>query len=272
MRTYGWTLLAAMACTGAPADKPDDTGASADADADADTDADTDTDVDTDTPTECASSFSGSIDEVGAPLVGADLRLCRGLLCRNGTTDDAGAYVFGGVPPEWHSFEIVAEPGMATALVPILFDCATDRSVDVDVLPLDADSPLGGSPAEHPVGDGLYLTVGLNDLEPPLFSDPAEAVAGVRVPEESWIPFDGVEGTVLAMWYLAPFDYHAIPAGGLPLRIENQWGLADGTALEVYVGSYTDSQWLSAGTVSVEGADLNGAALPLLSTVILVQP
>jgi hypothetical protein len=41
----------------------------------------------------------------------------------------------------------------------------------------------------------------------------------------------------------------------------------------VWVGSYDDSEWLNAGTVTVSGAELTGTALlPLMSTILLVQP
>ncbi|MEZ4235226.1 MAG: hypothetical protein R3F59_03490 [Myxococcota bacterium] len=270
MRSYGWMTLAAIACTGDGGD-PKDTGVDTQT-SDSGT-SDTDTPI-TDEPTECASDFTTHVAQDGAPVASTELRLCRGLLCRNGATDAQGDAVFENVPPEWHSYEVVAPEasGRATALVPLLFDCATDRQVDVPVLDLDAPSPLAAAPAEHPTGDGLYVTVGLDQLEPPTFFDPAESVAGVRVPEALWFPFDGVTGTVLAVWYLAPFDYHAIPTEGLPVRIVDQWGLTDGDELELYVGSYEDSAWVSAGTVTASGGDLTGGALPLLSTLLLVQP
>jgi hypothetical protein len=255
MRTYTWAWLVAIACSGQPADKGADTGA--DGDTDVDTDTDTDADADTDTPTACASTLSGSVQRSGGAVVDSEIRLCRGLLCRTDDTDAQGGFGF---------------TNFATVLVPMLFDCSTTRDVPTELLPLDPESALGATAAEHPVGAGLYVTVGVNDLEPPLFGPPPDAVAGVRVVDFSGIPFDGIEGTVLAMWYVAPFNYLAVPSAGLPIRIDNEWALADDTALEVYVGSYDDNQWLSGGTATAQGPDLVGAAIPLVSTVILVQP
>ena len=61
--------------------------------------------------------------------------------------------------------------------------------------------------------------------------------------------------------------------GGLPVRFRNLWSLSDGATYEVWVGSYKDSAWLNAGSVTVSGEYVSGdAMLPLLSTIVLVDP
>ena len=75
---------------------------------------------------------------------------------------------------------------------------------------------------------------------------------------------------MLAQWLLSPFDHHA--AAGLPVRVANTYGLADGATVRVWVGSYELSQWVDAGTLTAGSEWLEGAAtLPLVSTVLLVE-
>ena len=59
------------------------------------------------------------------------------------------------------------------------------------------------------------------------------------------------------------------------MRFANLQGLPSGNSYEVWVGSYEESEWLVAGTVTVnvDGTYLEGnALLPLTSTVALVVP
>lgn len=282
MRTFALGLL--VACSGGPSDSADtggddadadvDTDADGDADADTDADADGDADSDADADTEPATaSIVGTVTGPSGPLAAANLRFCRGALCRNGVTDGAGSFTFEAVPSDWHSLEVVAAPGspLATILVPLNFAADEHRVIGLVALPLGPASALGPT-VEHAMGDGLFVTLGSADIEPPRFIDPATEVAGVRLPDLAFTPTDGITGTTLAMWYLSPFDHHAVDAAGLPVRIVNDFGLAEGATVQVYVGSYELSQWVDAGTATVSGADLVGASLPLLSTVLVVQP
>jgi hypothetical protein len=239
---------------------PDDTGT-------------TDTDTDTVPGEDRSASLSGTILSPGGPLADVDLRLCRGTNCRNEVTDAGGAYTYADVAVDWYSFEVVRPEGTAyaTAFAPLEFRSGEARTLDVVLLAHDAPSPLGPTATEHETGDGLYLTLGEPDLTPPLLAPRATEVSGVFVPEGQRVPTDGVTGTVLGMWYVDPFD-HTATGADIPVRIEDRWALADGTELEVYVGDYLSSAWLSAGTATASGGQLTGAALPVLSTVILVQP
>ena len=107
-----------------------------------------------------------------------------------------------------------------------------------------------------------------DDLEAPFGEDAATEAAGVQATVLPTI--EGVVGMAIAGWYTEPFNHKS--ATGLPFRIENQWGLAEGAELHVWVGSYDDFAWLDAGMVTVTDGFLIGAGkLPLLSTVILVQ-
>jgi hypothetical protein len=266
------TFLLVIGCTG---DKDTtETGETAETGAPTTDTSDTQVPTETGTDPQATASLTGEVTGPSGPVIDAQLRLCRGALCRNGATGTDGSFSFENLPEEWHSFEVIPleGAGLATVFLPIVFAEDEARTLSLTALPHDAPSALGPSPEEHTVGTGLYLTVAEGELEPPLFQDPATEVFGVRVPQEYWVPTDGVQGTVLAQWYVGPFDHHALPAGGLPIRIDDEWGTAEGADnFRVYVGSYIESAWVDAGQATHSGGSFTGAALPLLSTVILVQ-
>ncbi len=270
MRGLAW-VLCLVGCSGTPTgDDPTDAAHETGTPSETDT-----TDTDTNTVTEDTSAaLSGTISGGSGPLGEVDLRLCRGLVCRNGLTDGGGAFEFAEVVVDWHSFEIVAPEGSgyATAFAPLRFETDQARVVDVTLVPATAhDLPASPGPVE--VSPGVHVTVGEGELEPPTPFDPAPTeITGAEVPQALWMPTDGIAGTVVGVWYLGPFDTVASPSGGLPITFDNTWSLADGTTLRVFVGSYLTSSWIDAGTVTVSGATLAGdAALPHLSTVLLVE-
>jgi len=265
------TMLFLGACSGSPDDRKD--GGDTDVTDETGTPDTTDTDTDTVPGEDRSAALGGTIATLDGPYADVALRLCRGSACRNATSDASGAYHYAEVAVDWFSFEVVppSGSGYATPFAPLEFHTDEARVVDVIMLRHDPASSLGATAAEHETGDGLFVTAGVADLVPPLLAEPATEVSGVIVPEAQRVPVDGITGTVLGMWYVEPFNY-AAANGGLPARFEDAWGLADGTELEVYVGSYDESAWLPAGTATVSGGQITGAALPLLSTVILVQP
>lgn len=272
MKAMGWWVLATACTDTGTADKTSattgDTSTSP-----------TDSATDTDSPTDPGpvAALNGVVTLDGAPLPGADTRLCRGSQCRYATSDAAGFYSFTGLPPSSYSLEIApaAGSGLATLFVPLDLLGDTERVIDLRMYAYDDVTPLGAAEQEFPVGTGLTVTLSESAIEPAqAIAEPATEVGGVRVPVEGWLPFDGITGTVLGVWYVDPFDFVSVAPTGLPARFDNEWKLPEATALDVYVGSYELSDWVSAGTATVAkgGLTLEGAALPLIGTVILVQP
>ncbi len=208
-------------------------------------------------------------DPAGAPRAGVSIKFCNLAGCRYGDTTAEGIASFSNVELVPYSLEPVppADSGLATPYIPITFAPDETKVLTIVMPPLDASMPLA-APTELEV-DGLLVTVGADDLVPnDAFSEPATELAGVQVDAAAWPPI-GLPGTVLAVWYLEPFDYGA-PAG-LPTRFDNTFGLADGETAHVWVGSYSAFDWIDGGVVTAEGAYLTGASLPLLSTVVLVR-
>lgn len=217
--------------------------------------------------------LTGSVlDGSGSPVNKAQIRFCRGDACRNDFSDAGGVFDFEEVHVDWHALEIVPplnSSGMATAFAPVMFETDESRTIDIYLPELDPPTPLPATPAEIEAGAGLFVTVGIDDLEEPLFFDPATEISGILVDEAQQMPVD-LPGTVVAMWYLAPFDYHA--AAGLPVRFANSWALPEGNTYKVMLGSYGDQRWIDAGSVTVSGDWLEGdASLSLLSTVVLLE-
>ncbi len=244
------------------------------------TDTTTDTDTtatesDTNPPSapDCTGNVSGfARDAESAPAEGVDLRFCRGSACRTATTLADGAYEFANVCVGAYSLEFTAEKdsGLATLIIPLDIADGEVLTVDGFQLPLDPATTLG-SATEIEVVDGLHITVGTGDLEPPdALSVAATDIAGVAIPTELLPPVQGAT-TVVAGWNLHPFDYEA-PAG-LPVRVDNLWSLPEGGAYELWVADYTLSVWTVAGTFTVDEGSLVGiVSLPMLSTMVLVQP
>ncbi|MCA9566773.1 MAG: carboxypeptidase regulatory-like domain-containing protein [Myxococcales bacterium] len=245
--------------------------ADTDTDTDADSDTDTDTDADTDTTprTDVMGVVTGADD---TPIADAQIRFCRGQLCLNASTDTTGAFHFDQVAAEPTSLEVLGPfgAGYATSFAAVELTEGVPRTFDVTLLLHDTPSTLNATAEWHTVGTGLRIEAAVSDLHPPAFVDPATEVAGVFVPDAQHPPLDGLTD-VVAVWFLEPFDHHA--PNGLPMEIDNTFGLAEGDTVQVRVGDYASSTWLDAGTLTVSSGVLTGSArLPLLSTVVITGP
>ena len=222
-----------------------------------------------------SASLSGVItDSAGADLPETDIRFCRGSACRVFKTEGNGDYHFNSVAVDaWFSLELVAPrgSGMATALVPVTFADQEARVLDIQLPMLDAATALG-APAAIEMGSGLWITIGIDDLETPFLFEDATEAAGVQVAPGQWVPTDGVTGTVAAMWHTAPFDYHA--PDGLPVSINAaDAGLTGGGPYTLWVASYTASTWLEVGALTDDGMGTltTTGTLPLLSTIMVTE-
>ncbi len=276
--TFLLALGGVVALAGCPDDsepgEETDTDTDTDSDTDADTDADTDTDTDTDTDIGPVTSVTGTVyDGSGGVLADAQIRFCRGAICLTPEPDATGAFTIPEVEAAPHSFEVLVptDPTRATGLAVVNLEEGVPKDIVMYVPQLDTPSPLTANTEWHDVGAGLRVELAEDDLETPPFFDPATEVAGVRVDEQYWPTLDGLTN-VHAVWFLEPFDYPAAN-GGIPVEIDNDFGLDAGGTYEVYVGDYTTSEWLLAGTVTENAGVLTGAAdLPLMSTVVLADP
>lgn len=269
--SIGWALATLVACSGQTTQ--DKTPGDANTDVGTDS-ATTETGYVFDSaPTEDVSArLEGAVYRGdGSPFEGAQLRFCRGAVCRNGETAPDGTYEFGAVAVDWFSFEVVGERGQVTAFVPLQFESEQTRSVDLYVQ--DAvETAIPRARAVLDVAPGLRIEVGEGDLEEVPLEDPATDVLAAQIPMAQWVPTDGLPGTVVGQWSLGPFDFPASDPDGLPTSFENPAGLPEGTTLHAYVGSYESSRWEDLGTVTTGASGwTTTAGLTLLSTVVLLQ-
>ncbi|MBX2797326.1 MAG: carboxypeptidase-like regulatory domain-containing protein [Myxococcales bacterium] len=271
MRSATWMLLLG-ACSGTTTD-PDTT------------DTDEPDVVETGTPSEtgceervpsraceAADPLTGTVtNAAGEPLPGAWIRFCKGETCFFGTADDAGDFCIEAAPAGWHAFAVsppICSDGYTAAVTPVEFEDGQTRTLDMTLQEVGPATPLPATPEEIEVADGLFLTVGAGQLTAD-FEDPATEITGARVPEAEWPTLD-IEGQVVDVWYVSPFEFKAEPK--MPVRFANDRSLPDGTVLHVLNGSYKAQAWIDAGTVTAKGDWLEGGEdLGVTSTVVLVD-
>ncbi len=274
MRRF-WTMaLLITACTGTtpPDDKSSDTD---------DTDVTTDSAVndpcaDLPEPPDGTAMISGKVVDAQGAAVGRQeisVRACRGDVCISAQKQDCeGNYGIYNLDAGVWSFELVPkvdDPYYATVLSAFPTDSSSARAIDVTVPVFTNVQTLTETAAEYEVAPGLFLTVASTDLKKPspLDPDPTD-LAGVDA-TDILPPTEGIEGTIVASWYLDPFDYESETP--LPIRLTNTWGYADGEA----------ELWIVRYTVGVEKVgdlidDGNGAltvseGLDILTTLMVVE-
>ena len=270
LATAGLVLASCGSDDGITPDDTSDTDVSGNTNTDANTG---DDDDDITNTVEKTANLSGIVtDASGSPLSDVNIRFCRGEQCRYVTTEAAGTYEFSETAVAPQSFEVVGPmgSGLATAFAPLNFASQEVRVIDVKLPVESAGVNLGAAMAELDLGD-LLITMGTNDLTAPLFVDAATEASATRIPEADWLPTDGVAGTVVAMWFLMPFDHHS--DAGMNVRFDlNDLGLT-GDVYRAYLGDYATSMWIELGEVTDGGGGVyEGAShLELTSTIILVD-
>ena len=217
--------------------------------------------------------------EDGAPVVGARVSLCA-TVCRTADTDAAGSYFLEGIEGISYALDVIpTDENLATVLVILTTTHEEERSLDFVVPALSTAQDIPDSVTEIELTSGMFVSLGFDVLD--MGFSAATITAGVQVVEASW-PYIEVEGTVKAVWYLAPFDVESLEdAGGehvpLDFRITNSWGWDAGATFEAWEASYIGLVWNRVGTVEVsaDGTELTlteGDGLTVLSTLILVEP
>jgi len=225
---------------------------------------------DTDTTPATAMVQGVVVGPDGLPREGVTVTLCHGM-CRFADTDASGAFRWDEVAAQTYAlhFTTFSDGGLADVLLAI--DVADDEQLTLaEPVPL---ATLGGATpvstnTEVEVAAGVFLTVDPGSVDLPPFGPETLIVAGaVPAAHPPGLP----DGEILEVVYVDPFDATAEP--GLPLRIENRWGLAPGETVDVWASSYADYAWIDGGTLTVQpdSIELTGGALPVLSTFVLIR-
>jgi hypothetical protein len=241
-----------------------------------DTAAPLDTDCSDDVPADGAGLAITAVDADGNVL-GADriqLRYCRGDKCTNEQCAQDDAHRIGGLDAGVGSLELFPKP---TGDAPLATAFAPFTVTDGEVSTLTVTVPRTGTPVDLPatrgpieVADGLYLTLEQGDLEGATPLDPAPtAVSGVDATDVA-LPIEGLQGTVLAVWYLDPFDAEVADGSDVTVSVDDRWSLGSGNG-ELYVGDYYTSSWVKVGDLVTDGDKLSASGLPRISTLVVIR-
>lgn len=252
-------------------------------DSDTDVAVDTDVTVDTDTGGDTGSdvprgTLSGHVTDVdGHPVVGAMVNFCHGT-CATSRTDASGVYTLQDVRAWVGSFYVKPDTahadGLISAIVPLTVTADTMRTVDVTMFRAATTPALPATAADVAVTSTLTLHLGADTLAPAPFEELPSTLAGVDVPLDKLLPIEGIDGTVVAAFYVNPFE--ATAANGVPVRTTDAFGVAPGDSVDVYASSDSlEYRWIPCGSLMSGDfvAGLSGdATVPILSTIVLVRP
>lgn len=220
------------------------------------------------------------VDGAGAPLVDVVVTMCREV-CTAERTDEQGAFVHDVAPGTW-AMEITIEPGKAdttwaTPLAPVTLIEDETVALDAPVVVPRLGARVGlDAPGWFDLGDGLSIEADPAGWEAPAIdpdADPWLAAVGLD-PTSAGLPLEGLEGEPLALWYVAPTNSH--PATPWALRVDNDFDLAPGETVQLWVSDYGTQSWKAEGVLTVveDGsvlASAEGEGLSVLGSVVLMR-
>lgn len=282
-RFFPLAIVLAACSTGT--DTPDDTDSDTQVD-------DTALPADTDVPTSCTQDAPATGSALFGTVVDADnhalgssearIQFCRDV-CYTAQCRGPGVWGFEGLASGKGSFEakpLAGDDDLATVFLPLDLAEGSARPFAVELPRLSPAVAIPATAAPLEVTPGLFLTLGTGDLATPPLEPDATSVAAVDGLSTA-PPIDGIDGTVLAVYYFSSFNYPAadetdtLPDAdhGIPYEIVDAWTLGAGAG-EVWIGEYDTQSWHKVGDLiegSVEGRLTTTNHLPKLSTVVVVR-
>ncbi len=158
--------------------------------------------------------------------------------------------------------------GIAVSFVPFTL-VEGGNVLDAQLFDMGEGVGLPKERGEVDAGGGVFLTGALSEMQAPDFMPEASWVGAVQVPEEAQLPVE-LNGDVVGMWYMGPFDYHLDPEFGIRLTGVKAGGTD--RSYELWVARYETSAWERVGeaTWDDEGVSIDGD-LSLVSTLVLMD-
>ncbi|MBM4365928.1 MAG: carboxypeptidase regulatory-like domain-containing protein [Deltaproteobacteria bacterium] len=208
-------------------------------------------------------------DPDGTPLPDFRVNVCRSL-CMTARTGADGSYTLAGLSPEVASYYVQGDEtlGYATPYAPITWVVDDVVTIDIQLLHLGDTEYTDGGPSYH-VGD-LAIAFADGDMAD-IYDDPITYVTATEAPEGSRPPLETSE-TVLAVYYLAPFEAH----GSATIAPSLTWGLAAGSTVNAwYAAEPIESGWVHGGALTVDeaGTGYTGTAtIEAFTTVMFTAP
>ena len=103
----------------------------------------------------------------------------------------------------------------------------------------------------------LQITASEEGYNPPFGHEGGTVVKSIQVdPVASGLPFDTIDGDVVAMWYLGPWSTELEPGWGITATGID--GISEGDTIQVLSGDYFGMGWDIAGEVTAgAGGEVN---------------
>jgi hypothetical protein len=223
-------------------------------------------------------SISGTlVDQSGAPLTSADIKLCTQLQCKTTEPDESGAFAFPDIEGATFAFEVKGHAAnSATIMTFIELEMEEVLTFDTPMMvPTFISSDDLGSTDTIEVDGGLKINV-TPDYNLPFGTEVEEKLKGVKMdPTTAGLPLDDVSGEMVGLWYLGTWDIGADPAWTFTIDSGSLDGVEAGDTLKVMSGDYFGVSWVDEGTATV-GEDGSvtadaGTGISFLSTLVLIK-
>ena len=247
----------------------DDTAPEGDTDTDTDTDTDSDADGDTDTDadTDASGTFSGAVMTADGSAGVGEVQLCS-TFCMTTDLDGDGKFLFSNLPTDRYGFHVELGEDTAQGLFFFDIESAMDNTMAGPYYAMDWEHETkleAGSTGTVNMGGDLFVAVDTDALTLPLgVTD--YILRGTFVPSEFWPDTGSVDGELVAVWYLGPFNAVFDPPAAF--SVQQDLGLEEGTVLQIWVSDYLGADWASGGTATVQsdGSIVSDAGSGILYT------
>jgi hypothetical protein len=273
-----WMLFVLVMCMCSPKSGGDDTAGASDTDADADGDSDADSDADTDGDSDADSDtdadevdLSGSMKwEDGSGAEAVQVRLCLDscIPYMTGKDGDFGFAVAADGTYAWHAPKL-GDTTYATPFAPLDLIAGEKRSLGSITIPEYAATADSAGEVDL---DGLTVDFDPGALAVGGYSFDTTAFIGATQmdPAGDVIPFDGIDGTVVGLWYLGNYDFSADPAFDITIDGE-ALGLSEDDPVTIFNANTHVYGWDETGTATVtDGLITVSGALHYTSALLVV--
>ncbi len=255
-------------------DKPDDTGPEGDTDTDTDTDSDTDADSDSDTDTDASGTFAGTVLLEDGSAGAGEVQLCSSF-CMTQQLGGDGSFLFSNLPTDRYGIHVELSEDIAQGLFFFDVESAMDNVMASPYYALEWDHETeiaDGGTATVNMGGNLFVAVDTRALTLPLgITD--YLIKGAYVRPDLYPDTSSVDGELVAAWFLGPFNGSFDPPAAF--SIQQDFGLEEGTELQIWVADYLGADWASGGTATVQGdgsiVNDSGSGILYTTTVLLTK-
>ena len=217
------------------------------------------------------------MNEAGEPYADATVQLCTATQCKPTTSDASGAWSYSDIEGGCYAIDAHhIDDHTVKVLSFVEIDSGENRVLSDSIVLYDfAQEDTISGEGTVTTGD-LQITATEDGYDPPFGHEGGTIVESVQVdPATAGLPFDTIDGEVVAMWYLGPWSTELEPGWGI--MATGIAGISEGDTIQVLSGDYFGMGWDIAGEVTA-GAD-GVVNLPnddcggvhFLSTLVLVK-